>query len=92
MPMLDDDDGDEIDDEEDAREYPDDDEADWNLDPSTHKCPYCGEEISEDAQQCPYCDQYLSKEDAPPDRKPLWIKIGVVFLVLIIIAWTLNWY
>ena len=90
MPYTDDDD--EIEEDRDAREYPDDEEADWNLDPATIVCPWCGEEISEDASQCPYCDQYISKEDAPRERKPLWIKIGLVCLVVILIVWISNLY
>ena len=62
MPQLHDDD--DLEDDSDEREYPDDDEADWNLDPATDACPCCGEEISEDASQCPHCGKYLSKEDA----------------------------
>lgn len=51
----------------------------------TVPCPYCRREIHEDAQQCPYCEQYISREDAPPDRKPWWIVAGA--LVCLYIAW-----
>jgi predicted nucleic acid-binding Zn ribbon protein len=78
------------DDEEDfdEREYPDDEEADWNLDPATDKCPYCGGEIVEDSQWCPHCDKYISQEDAPR-RKSIWI-IGLV-IILAIVAVFLFW-
>lgn len=51
----------------------------------TVPCPYCRREIHEDTEQCPYCEQYLSREDAPPDRKPWWIVAGT--LVCLYIAW-----
>jgi uncharacterized paraquat-inducible protein A len=56
-----------------------DDEDDPNEeDEATIPCPYCGEEIHEDAQQCPACGQYISAEDAPPASKPWWILIAAI--------------
>ena len=49
----------------------------------TIPCPYCRREIHEDAQQCPYCEQYLSREDAPPARKPWWIVAGAIVCLYI---------
>lgn len=80
-------DDDEFDGGEDAledREHPEPEDADWNLDPASDECPYCGGEIVEDSQHCPHCDRYLSAEDAPVRRKsPFYIAI-VVLLVLLL--------
>ena len=65
---------------------PDDDEDDlpegvyYDSDdtPETVPCPYCREPVYEDAQYCPRCENYLSREDAPADRKPMWIWICLI--------------
>jgi len=69
MPRWDDDDAwdDEADESDDA---PDDDDV-------TAPCPHCGGSIYDDAERCPRCGNYLSREDAPHDRKPWWIILGV---------------
>ena len=89
MPYAEDDDDDfehgpEWDEEQEA---PDAQDADWNLDPAVKDCPWCGQEISEDASRCPHCGEYLSDEDAPPAKKPLWIILGVALLILILLSW-----
>jgi predicted nucleic acid-binding Zn ribbon protein len=91
MPYVADDEEDDSGDEDDfdEREYPDDAEADWNLDPATVICAYCHEEISEDASQCPRCRKYISREDAPRERKPAWIVLGMVFVVVLLLMWIL---
>jgi hypothetical protein len=79
-----------------------DDEGDWNTgsDPEEEDhdadedddeipCPYCGREIHEDSERCPYCARYISKEDAPPARKPWWIILGVVACLYVVIRWIL---
>ncbi|MDB5357902.1 MAG: hypothetical protein JWN24_4355 [Phycisphaerales bacterium] len=90
MPRYQDED-DEPEEDLDESEYPDDDEADWNLDPSTTECPYCGKEISEDAQPCPHCHKYVSEEDAPSRRRG-WIVVVVVVLVLLtVLGLLISW-
>ena len=44
----------------------------------TVPCPYCHKPLPEDAPRCPYCENYISREDAPPSRKPWWIILGVL--------------
>jgi hypothetical protein len=56
----------------------------------TIECPYCDKEIVEDSPWCPHCGNYLSKEDAPASRKPVWIVVGVVVLILALLAWLLR--
>jgi DNA-directed RNA polymerase subunit RPC12/RpoP len=77
------------------------DEGDWDtgadseaddLGPSEDEddeipCPYCGREIHEDSVRCPYCESYISKEDAPPARKPWWIILGVVACLYVVFRW-----
>ncbi len=61
--------------------YDDDD------DDSTEPCPYCRAPIFEDAVRCPSCDNYLSREDAPPARKPWWIIIGILLALAVALMW-----
>ncbi|MDB5172116.1 MAG: hypothetical protein JWN51_889 [Phycisphaerales bacterium] len=84
-------DEDEPEDDIDESEYPDDEEADWNLDPATEACPHCGKEISEDAQRCPHCGQYISKEDAPPKRRGWIVAVVVVLIVLTLLGLLIGW-
>ena len=48
-------------------------------------CPYCREEISEDAVQCPHCGNYLSREDAPAgsSRSRGWLVVAVLALLAV---------
>jgi len=80
---VDDDWDDDIDDDVDDQEFDDDDEP-------TVPCPWCREEIHEDAQRCPHCGEYISEEDAPAARKPWWIVVGVVACLYLVYRWTLG--
>ena len=83
-----------------ARKYDPDDDSDdeWdddapddddNDDAELVPCPYCNEEIPEDAERCPYCEQYISAEDHPPQPKPLWIVVTVIVCLLGVFLWML---
>jgi hypothetical protein len=72
----------------------DPDDLDWPEDDDeepTIPCPYCRREIHEDSQRCPYCEHYVSREDAPPARKPWWIIIGVVACLYVVYRWNVWW-
>lgn len=56
----------------------------------TVPCPYCRREIHEESQRCPYCGQYISREDAPPARKPWWLIAGVVLCLFVVYLWVLG--
>lgn len=85
------DDPEEFDAELDDREDPDPEEADWNTDPSTVSCPHCGQEVSEEAEWCPNCDQYISVARSLPNKKPIWLIVGVVVLLLLTLIGWLRW-
>ena len=34
-----------------------------------------------------HCERYLSKEDAPLERKPLWIWVGVIACLYVVYRW-----
>lgn len=55
-------------------------------------CPYCGEEMYDDSPRCPACGHYLSDENAPPEKKPPWILITAVILLIIFIGLSTNWF
>jgi hypothetical protein len=77
MSYADDDDWDEPDDESDDG-------------PDTATCPYCNDEIYGDTVRCPHCGNYISKEDAPPGRKPAWLVLGAIAVLAIIAMWILR--
>jgi hypothetical protein len=56
----------------------------------TVPCPYCRRPIHEDAERCPYCESYISREDAPPSRKPLWILLGVGLCLFAVYRWIMG--
>jgi transposase-like protein len=70
--------GDEADD--DAWQEADEDEP-------TVPCPYCGHEVHEDTPRCPHCQNYISREDAPPSRKPWWLVVGVAACLYAVYRW-----
>jgi hypothetical protein len=73
--------------EDEDSEYPDYDDDEE----PTIPCPHCRREIHEDSDRCPYCERYLSKEDAPPARKPWWLIIGVAACLYVIYRWNAWW-
>ncbi len=74
-----------VDDDLDDPEYDDEDD-----DEPTISCPFCREEVHEDAQRCPHCEHYLSEEDAPSASKPWWIVVGVVACLYMVYRWTFG--
>lgn len=75
---------------------PDDDtDENWSDDESDilqTECPYCGESMYEDSPRCPACGRYLSQEDSPRERKPAWILITAVVLLIVMLSWAVNWF
>jgi len=75
------------------RKVADDEDWDHGDDPDeepTIPCPYCRQQIHEDAQRCPACGQYLSEEDAPPARKPWWLVLGVLLALYAVYRWIVG--
>jgi hypothetical protein len=63
------------------------DDRDDDDEEPTVPCPYCRRQIHDDSQRCPYCEEYLSEEDMPPARKPWWIIVGVLLVLVIVYRW-----
>jgi predicted RNA-binding Zn-ribbon protein involved in translation (DUF1610 family) len=55
----------------------------------TFRCPYCGEEVNEDAIRCPKCQRYVSAEDAKPHRARGLIFLLVLLAIVGLIIWAL---
>src|SRR3954447_18130303 len=73
----------ESDEELDDRELPDERDVDEDDDdaPAVVECAYCGRDMVEEAAICPHCRSFISREDAPPERRPLLIVLIVLLLV-----------
>lgn len=79
--MIDDEDG-----------WDDDSDGDWGDDddaPSeTVRCPNCGADVYEDAEQCPGCGEYIVRGGGRPawEGKPVWwIVLGVIGVIATIL-------
>ncbi len=55
----------------------------------TIACPYCQAEIHEESLRCPFCENYLSRVDSPPQRRPLWLVVGIVICLILVLLWIL---
>lgn len=73
--------------DDDFEDENEDDYADEDEGEPTIPCPYCREEIHEDSSRCPECGAWISREDAPPARKPWWIIIGVIAGLYAVARW-----
>jgi predicted nucleic acid-binding Zn ribbon protein len=52
----------------------------------TVPCPHCGRGISELAERCPHCGDWIIQDArAGARRRPLWIAIAILLLVLILL-------
>jgi hypothetical protein len=53
-------------------------------------CPYCREDIAEEAVQCPHCGNYLSREDRPAagSKSRAWVAVMLLAL-LAAVTWVL---
>jgi predicted nucleic acid-binding Zn ribbon protein len=82
------DDDDDFDDYE-SESYEEEDIGEDSDEP-TKECPYCQEEIHEDAVRCPHCEKYLSDEDRPASSKGWLIIVGTILCLLITLNWLLG--
>ncbi len=73
---------------DDDDEEPGDDEPGDDDEPSLVTCPYCREPMLEDAPQCPACGNYVTDEERSDARKPSWIVLVVVGLLIVAFAWS----
>lgn len=65
-------------------------EADaWSDDEPTVACPYCGEEMLEDAPQCSHCGNYISAEDHQAVTKPRWVVVTAILCLIMAVGWLL---
>lgn len=60
-----------------------------SADEVTVACPYCGEEMFEDAPQCAACGNYVSTEDHSAAPKPTWIVVTAVLCLAMALGWVL---
>ena len=78
--------------DEDEDEWEEDDNNDGDAfndeeDEPTVPCPFCRQEILEDAPWCPHCDRYISAEDHARAGKPLWVIVAAVLCLAIAVWW-----
>lgn len=72
----------------DERQDPDESDMDDSDEPEFVPCPYCHKSISEDAERCHHCGSYT--EETARRAIPVWVIIGIVFALIVIIAWSLR--
>lgn len=65
----------------------DEEVEDADEDETTVPCPYCRQQIYEDAQRCPNCERYISAEESPSYRKPWWVLVGVAICLYVVFSW-----
>jgi uncharacterized OB-fold protein len=72
----------------DDNEYPDPDYNDDSDDVTeTVRCPNCGTDVYEDAEQCPKCGEYVEFSTSAWQGKPVpWVMVGLAGIVAVIIA------
>jgi hypothetical protein len=75
------------DDWEEGEEWDGDADSDEDV---TVPCPYCRRPVPEDAPRCPHCENYISREDAPPSRKPWWIVLGALLCLYAVYRWIVG--
>ncbi len=73
--------------DDDDDDWRDDEEWDADNDEPTVACPYCRQEIHEDAPRCPHCGRYISREDAPRQPKSWFIIFGVIACLYVVYRW-----
>ena len=79
-----------MDDDFEADEWADDEgSATDSADDPTVVCPYCGEEMYDDAPQCSACGSYISAEDNAAARKPAWIVVTALVCLAMAFGWVL---
>jgi len=65
-------------------------DSDDGEDEQTAPCPSCRRAMFADSPRCPYCGNYVSREDAPPRRKPWWLIIGGLAVLYIVYRWIVG--
>lgn len=75
------------DDADDADAWDDGDPGDDSADEPTVFCPYCKEEILEDAPRCPACGNFISAEDHAGTGKPAWVIVTALICLGMAIWW-----
>ncbi len=60
-------------------------------DDQTVPCPFCRRAMWEDAEQCPHCGKYVGGEDTPAPRRPWWVIVTVIILIVIFLRTLLPW-
>lgn len=75
-------------DEFDDNEYPDPDDDEGSEDVTeTVRCPNCGADVYEDAEQCPRCGEYVEFSTSVWQDKPLpWVMVGLAGIVAVILT------
>ena len=67
--------------------YYDESEED-DLEEDSQPCPFCQRMIYEDAERCPHCEQYITEFETTRAKKPVWIIVTAIILIVL----TLYWY
>ena len=64
--------------------YRDDDDSDWDEDTEDDgyvPCPYCGEQMYEEAGYCSSCERWITREDIPGKTMAPWMVVVILVLL-----------
>ena len=67
-------------------DWDDDDDDQDEADVSREYCAECGREIDPEADQCYHCGYFILDDPRAATRKPSWIVITAVVLLLLIVV------
>ncbi|HET6325991.1 MAG TPA: zinc ribbon domain-containing protein [Planctomycetaceae bacterium] len=74
------------------RDFPDEDDdvEDYADEPATIRCPHCGKEVFDDAEQCPACGSWFVRDRHRLTGRPSWfVVLGFVGALLAVVTWIL---
>jgi endogenous inhibitor of DNA gyrase (YacG/DUF329 family) len=55
----------------------------------SYPCPFCGQDVYEDAVKCPHCGKYVSREDAKAHHPWQWVVLLILLALAAVAVWAI---